>query len=321
MRHQAYRDFFDDLSSMLRAGIPVVEALGNLSSLPRSTRGRFVTDLLERMGEGATLAEAMTASPQPVSAVDVALVQAGEQGGKLVEILDSIVRRLDARKALREDLIKRSLYGLSTLVLACLLLPLYLLVTGDAGTYFLIQACIFIPVFLVAWVASRGPDLFPASSAARDTYEKLLLRLPILGGVQARRALARAFDVLGILLQAGLSYREAIPLAAEAAGWGQLRRTLLRVAEQLESGKTVAEALRSIDEYVGTSDWRERVVAGEAAGSADRAFREIATSWDERFQKSAQALLRILPIGLILLVGLIVLLRLLDVMGSMYGPL
>ena len=72
-----------------------------------------------------------------------------------------------------------------------------ILVTGDTGTYVMIQVCIFGPVLLLAWVVFRGPSLFSELSAVREPYEKLLVGVPILGRLLARQAFARAFEALG----------------------------------------------------------------------------------------------------------------------------
>lgn len=320
MRRSQYRDFIDDLSTLLESGVPVLQALENMASDPRSARSAFVNRLLERVRGGESLAEALACEGPGISAIDVGLIRAGETGGALVEVLGSIVRRLDARKALQEDLLKRSLYGLSVFMLACVLLPLYLLVIGRTGTYVLIQTCIFLPVLVLAWVVSRGPDLFSESSSVREPYERLLLGVPILGNLLAKRAFARAFEALGLLLRAGVTYREGIPLAAASIRWNTLRRCFLEVHAGLESGLSITDSLRAVEGHLGRErGWRERVVTGEEAGKADRAFLQIANDWDERFQNSMQYLLRVLPIALILLVGLIVAMRFLDVFESMYS--
>ena len=318
MRRFDDRDFMDDLSTLLGSGVPVLEALENMASDPRSARSEFVSRLLERVRAGEPLGAAL-ASDGRLSDIDVNLVTAGEAGGKLVEILDSIVRRLDARKALKEDLLKRSLYGLSMLVLACVLLPLPLVVTGDTGVYVLIQTCVFLPVLLLAWVVSRGPALFSEVSPAREKYEKLLLGIPILGGLLARLAFARAFEALGLLVQAGVTYRDGIPLAAASIRWNTLRRSFLEVHAGLESGMSIADALESIGGHVDDRSWRERVTTGDAAGKVDRAFLQIAHEWDERFQKNMQTFLRVLPVALILVVGMIVAMRFLAVFEGIHG--
>ena len=281
MRRLDYRDFMDDLSTLLGSGVPILQALENMASDPRSARGQFVSRLLERVRAGEPLGAAL-ASDGRVREIDVSLVTAGEAGGMLVETLDSIVRRIDARQALKEDLLKRSLYGLSTLVLACVLLPLPLVVTGDTGTYVLIQTCVFLPVLLLAWVVSRGPALFSEVSPLREKYEMLLLGVPILGSLLARLAFARAFEALGLLVRAGVTYRDGIPLAAASIRWNTLRRSFLEVHAGLESGMSIADGLRTIEAHLGGErSWREHVLTGEASGKMDRAFLQIAHEWDE----------------------------------------
>ncbi len=319
MRRLDYRDFMDDLSTLLGSGVPILQALENMASDPRSARGQFVSRLLERVRAGEPLGAAL-ASDGRVREIDVSLVTAGEAGGMLVETLDSIVRRIDARQALKEDLLKRSLYGLSTLVLACVLLPLPLVVSGDTGTYVLIQTCIFLPGLLLAWVVSRGPALFSEVSPLREKYEMLLLGVPILGSLLARLAFARAFEALGLLVRAGVTYRDGIPLAAASIRWNTLCRSFLEVHAGLESGMSIADSLRSIEAHLGGErSWREHVLTGEASGKMDRAFLQIAHEWDERFQKSMQHFLRVLPIALILVVGVVVAMQFLAVFQGMYS--
>ncbi|MCH2376105.1 MAG: hypothetical protein MK538_18115, partial [Planctomycetes bacterium] len=100
-------------------------------------------------------------------------------------------------------------------------------------------------------------------------------------------------------------------------GWPGLRRTVLEAGVAMESGESVDDAFRSIEQYMeGT--WRRRLAAAQYAGRTDRGFLELAIVWKSEFRRSVENFLRILPIFVLLIVGGVILAWALSTIGGMY---
>ncbi len=319
VRQVVYRDFMSDLHSLLRAGIPITEALANLASATSGTGGYrdFAECLLERIEESVPLSEALAAYPAIVPAVDVALVRAGERSGRLDQVLESIVTRVDASIELRRDLLRRSAYNIFLTVMMVALMPLSLVFTGRLLSYLLIQVVFFGGVFSLIAIVRRGLDRAAERPAMSEAFERFVFAIPWWGKQQVKLALAVMFEVLGVVLEAGLTVGEAVPLAAGTTRWPGLRRTVLEAGVAMESGESVDDAFRSIEQYMeGT--WRRRLAAAQYAGRTDRGFLELAIVWKSEFRRSVENFLRILPIFVLLIVGGVILAWALSTIGGMY---
>ena len=322
VRLSVYRDFVADLASLLRAGIPVAEALENLASATSGARGYrgLAGVLLEKVRERVPLAEALAWFPSVVPAVDVALVRAGETSGKLDEVFQSIVDRLDASLELRRDLLQRSAYSIVLLLMIVVLMPLSLAFTGRSGSYALMQLGFFFVVAVIVWVVRRSLSIAAESPLLSDSVERVIFAIPWWGTQQKKLALAGAFEVVGLVLEAGLTFGEAISLAASTIRWPTLRRSMMEAGTALEAGSSVDDAFGGVERYLG-GPWRQRLAAAYEAGHSDRGFLEVSVVWKSEFRRSLEQCLKILPIIVLLIVGGIVLSWALSTIGGIYDNL
>lgn len=307
---QWYRDFLGDLKELLQAGFPVIEALESVANARQSGRrarsAELAAWLVERLRGGSTLAEAM-ASRREIPEVQAAMVDAAERSGSLVSVLGRLVERMDQQRQTLAEFTSQAAYPLVLLTAAVVLLPLTLLVSGNFWNYLLIQVLFFVPVLLIVFLVLKGPRLFGSGSPVGASYEHRVLRLPVIGSVVARFVLGKVFGLLGMLLEAGLSLNEAIPLAARTAGWKRLEADVLAIESEVRSGKTATEALESIEVFAAQPEWIARVAVGEKAGTLDRSFRELGANLDESGRSLVKRYLRALPVIVTLLVGLLLL--------------
>ena len=321
-----YRDFLDDLKELLQAGFPVIEAFETLASAqkagpparsPSPRRAELASWFVERLRDGATLAEAM-ASRREIPEDHAAMVDAAESSGSLVRVLGRLVEQMDQQRKTLAEFWRQAAYPLLTLMAAVVLLPSPLLVLGDVWNYLLIQVLFFGPILLLGGFV-RGPQLFRQDSPVRASYEGYVLRLPLIGSLVTWFALGKVFGLLGMLLEAGLSFNEAIPLAARTARWRSLEADVLSIESEVRAGKTATEALQSIPVFAARTEWIARVSVGEKAGTLDRSFRELGANLEESARSLLNRCLRVLPIVIPLLVGPFVLYWGLKAFGAIDG--
>lgn len=318
---KSYRDFLEDLRALLGAGVPVREALGTIEAAPGLWRGRLAHDLRKRIEDGDTLGEAMASLVRRFPRSHAALVEAGERSGTLDRVLARLVDRIDEEGRLRQELLRGVAWPAFLLACAVVLLPLYLLVLGNARLYMAIQAGFFVPAALLAWAFSFGIPGLSRGTRARRSLERVVLAVPGFGTFLREMALGRTFGILGLLTEAGGSLDDCFRLAAQAAPLESIRGGLLRVPEDLRRGKPLHAALREAEDLHLRLAWCARIQAGEAAGSIDRVFLELEKELHSKTDARIRVVARLLPVFLILAVGAVVLKRALDVYGNLGGNL
>ncbi len=315
-----YRDFLEDLRQLLKAGIPVLEALDSLAREKRGARADLARRLLDRVRGGSSLADAMAGSSQ-IPEEHAAMIEAGERSGTLERVLARIVERLDRRRELLERVLPKIGYPAGLLVMAVALLPLYLIFLGKGWMYVAIQVGFFGPLLALAFLVWRGASIFGLDSPSRAALERFVVRIPGLGAIALDLAAGKAFGILGLLLEAGVSLGESLPLVARVSRWKTLSRGFSALEPRIRAGKSLAEALEADPVFRTRPAWITRAVVGEKAGTLDRSFRELGEGLEDGAWRRVGSGLRLLPFLLIPLVGAFVLWQALKVVSGVYGGL
>ena len=316
-----YRDFLEDLRSLLHAGISLLDALRCIADAGKGKRAQLAQSVHDRVLRGATLAESMAAETSLVPEEHVALIEAGERSGTLVKILARLVERVDRRREATSKLLQLTLYPTSCLVLAVVLLPLYLIFQGRGNAYLLIQAAFFVPFLSLALLLWKRSSLLSASSQARVALEDALLRLPWAGKICFQLAMARAFDLMGLLLEAGMTFDDTLRLSAGTVPWERLRREVHSLRALIKAGRNVSGAFREAPAFASQASWLARITVGEKVGRLDRSFLELGEELEKSAYVRIQRAIRLLPVLLIPLIGAVVLWRALSVLGGIGGSL
>jgi type II secretory pathway component PulF len=284
----------------------VLDALHTLAESNKGARAAFAASLLERVKGGATLAEAMAASTQ-VPEEHAAIIEAGERSGAIDRCLARIVERIDHRREMVAKYRPRAAYQACTLVMAVMLLPIQLVILGQAWKYLLIQILFFGPLAILWILVRRGPALFDRHDALRRSFERLVLGTPWIGRLVTESVVGKAAGLLGILLEAGLSLRDALPLVTKTIRWDVIADGFRSLEPGIRSGKTFAEALRELPAFAAESTWLARIAVGEKAGTLDHAFLELGESLETHARAKAQKGLGFLYIVVLFLVAAMVL--------------
>lgn len=298
----------------------MLEALDTLAREKKGPRGVLARRLLERVKAGATLAEAMAGSSE-IPEEHAAILEAGERSGTLERCLARIVERLDRRKQLLSQFLPRIAYPAGTLVMAVVLLPLYLLFLGNGQTYLLIQLGFFGPLSLVALFIWRGPAFFDRHASRRRSFERFVLGVPFLGRIVTELVIGKASGLLGILLESGLSLRDALPIASKTVRWRLIADGFRSLEPGICAGKTLSEALQEFPAFAAQPSWIARIAVGEKTGGLDRSFSDLGESLEDGARARLERGLRFLPYIIVPLVGALVLVQALKVMKNLYGGL
>ncbi len=294
VRQTAYRQFLDQLATLLTGGVPILEALESLSRSPHGKIAGIASELGRRIRNGAALGDAMAQLRGTFPPAHAALVGAAEQAGAtpriLVRLRDEVDRRLEAQRAL----LGRAAYPIALLALAAILSPIYLVVQGKVGTYLLLQISIFGGAGVLAAVLFKF----------RRNLESLLPALPFLGCLFRRKMLGESLSLLGLLVGGGIGIREALLITAGTTRSPDLSADLKRSARALDAGQNLAGALSSIPGL--PPEEQGMIASGERAGAMDRTLESAGRSLEESAQRAIKRLLWALAILIYLTAALIV---------------
>lgn len=312
-----YRNFLEDLRTLLHAGVPVRNALETLAAGGGGPQARLAGRLLAGIEEGSTLAEALKRCPRDVPPQHAAIIEAGECTGTLDSVLKRLVERLDQERAIALELLKAVAWPVFLTVAAVVLLPLYLLFTGEDALYVTIQVVFFSAGALLAACLSGVIPVIPPGSGRRALVESLLLRTPWVRDTFLEAVLSRVFGLLGVLIEVGGSLEDSFRLAAGAVTWDGIRHDLLTVPQSLRRGSSLHEAIGAAGRIPLRREWVARVLMGETAGTLDKSFQELGSELEQRFLGRIQRLAKVLPGLIVILVGAVVLYRALEVYGAL----
>lgn len=345
-RHRLTRreqlQFFAEVVPLVRAGIPLVEALEELAAHAGARAVRELALALEsEVRAGGSLAEAMAAHAESFPPEIRAIVQAGEASGELAKAFAQAQAQLDWSERIATQVRQASLYpaivlavvGAFIALLLGFVVPRFAQVLNTLGvalplpTRLLIGAGAFVQHFWLAGLLAligavllwRALRRVPALAEGRD---RLKLRLPLVGPIHHTLAAARLSRHASALLRAGVPLMDVLALLPELVGNAAFASALQRVAARVAEGTPLSEALAR--EPVFPSLLVRMTRLGESTGRLDEALAEAARTWEEdaalrikRLFALAEPALTLLLVGIVGVVALALFLPLVSVMGAL----
>lgn len=317
-------NFCFHLEQSLRAGVPMLDSLDDLrDSLENRHFCEVVAGLGESIAGGKTLSQAMAERPRVFDRVMVGLVRAGETSGRLPEVMAGLVESLKWQDELAAHSRRLLIYPafMAVVVLASLSFMLGYLVPRMAG--FIGSFGQDLPLY-TRWLlaASRGfvdnwhwlfglPILAAgataitvrASASVRYRFDTLKLRLPLLGIVISKIALARFAGVLAMLYAAGIPMLDAVRTTEEVLGNRALRAALRRARDAIVDGRGISAAFQSAGLFPPLVIRMLRV--GENTGRLDDALSNVAYFYGRDVRESITRLQAIIEPALTVTIGLV----------------
>jgi len=328
--------FTRQFSVMIDAGLPLVQCLEILAS---QQENKFFQKVLintrSQVEGGATLSAAMRGSPKVFDALYVNMVEAGETGGILDTILQRLSTYIEKNVKLQRAVKSALVYPVGVLTVAggviTLLLwkvvPIFATLFAGLGvdlplpTKIVIGLSNFIGsifgfLILVALGASIfGLKVWYGTKQGRYIMDSIVLKLPILGVLMRKIAVARFTRTLGTLISSGVPILEGLDITAKTAGNAVVERALQQVRRSLEEGKSLTEPLRDSEVFPGMVT--QMIAVGEQTGAMDAMLQKIADFYEEEVDAAVKDLLTALEPIMIVFLGVIVG----GVVISMYLPL
>jgi len=328
--------FTRQFSVMIDAGLPLVQCLEILAGQQENeVFQKVLTGTRSQVEGGATLSAAMRSSPKVFDALYVNMVEAGETGG----ILDTILQRLSSyieknvklQRAVKSALVYPvGVISVAAGVITLLLwkvVPIFATLFAGLGvdlplpTKIVIAMSNFIGsifglLLLVAIVGALfGLKVWYGTRQGRFILDTIVLKLPIVGILMRKIAVARFTRTLGTLISSGVPILEVLDITAKTAGNAVVEKALQQVRKSLEEGKSLTEPLKEAEVFPGMVT--QMIAVGEQTGAMDAMLQKIADFYEEEVDAAVKDLLTALEPIMIVFLGVIVG----GVVISMYLPL
>jgi type IV pilus assembly protein PilC len=328
--------FTRQFSVMIDAGLPLVQCLEILASQQENKLfQKVLTNTRSQVEGGATLSAAMRGSPKVFDPLYVNMVEAGETGGILDTILQRLSTYIEKNVKLQRAVKSALVYPVGVLTVAggviTLLLwkvvPIFATLFAGLGvdlplpTKIVIAMSNFIgSIFGLFILIGLGAGIFGlkvwyATPKGRFVLDSLVLKLPVIGILMRKIAVARFTRTLGTLISSGVPILEGLDITAKTAGNAVVERALQQVRKSLEEGKSLTEPLRDAEVFPGMVT--QMIAVGEQTGAMDAMLQKIADFYEEEVDAAVKDLLTALEPIMIVFLGVVVG----GVVISMYLPL
>lgn len=324
---------YRELSSLLRAGMPLVRALTILIESPEmSAAGALLAGVRDRVKEGAPLADALAEGAESMTAFERAIIQAAETSGNVASMLDHLAELLEDDDRLRHRIKGALIYPCIVLVVGIVVAAVMLgvllprasdLLSHSHGPLPGITSCtIWFGRFAVRW----GAALLLAAAVAVGFHrrrrrqdgdyhvacDRALFRLPLLGRGYRILVNLRFARTLSMLVGSGISLIDGFLLAGRATGSVWISRLVETEVESVRHGSSLSEAIRRIPPLSETlPGW---VQVGEASGELGELLGSAARRFEDRWERFSGRAMGFLEPALILVLGGFVLLVTLSVL-------
>jgi len=328
--------FTRQFSVMIDAGLPLVQCLEILASQQENkTFKKVLTNTRASVEGGTTLSAAMRQSPKVFDPLYTNMVEAGETGG----ILDTILQRLSAyieknvklQRAVKTAMVYPvgvlSIAGLVIILLLWKVVPIFATLFAGLGATLRLPTRVVIAMsnavgswfgllFLVAFAGIIfALKTWYGTPGGKLVLDSLILKLPVIGILMRKIAVARFTRTLGTLISSGVPILEGLEITARTAGNAVVEQSLLKVRKSLEEGKSLTEPLKDSQVFPGMVT--QMIAVGEQTGAMDAMLQKIADFYEEEVDAAVKDLLTALEPVMIVFLGVVVG----GVVISMYLPL
>lgn len=314
--------FFRQFSVMIDAGLPLVQCLEILAANQENQAFQKTLNGVRTTVEGgSTLANAMRQYPKTFDDLTTNMIEAGETGG----ILDVILQRLalyvekavKLRAAVKSALIYPvSVVSLASLIVAALLkwvVPIFanlfagLNVSLPLPTRIVIGLSAFVGQFWWFFILGIGGMFFGVGQMRKNEraaywMDYALLKLPVIGILLRKIAVARFTRTLGTLITSGVPILEGLSITARTSGNKVLEEAIMRVRKAIEEGRTIVDPLR--ESGVFPNMVTQMIGVGEATGAMDNMLQKIADFYEDEVDAATKDMLAMLEPIIIGMLGI-----------------
>ena len=316
--------FTRQLATMMDAGLPLVQSMNALEEQTDSKSLKSViAQITQRIEQGELFSTALSEHPKVFTRLFVCMVEAGETGGMLAEILDRLASYLEATARLKKKVKSAMMYPTIVCIIAiCIALfliikviPIFADIYKDfdaklpAPTEMLIQVSNIIREYFIFTVAGVAAVIFAFfkfinTKPGRKIWDRVKLRLPLFGKLIHKISMSRFSRTFAALLRSGVPVLETLRIVGQSSGNVIVEAAVVQTASGIERGDNLAVAMKQ--HAVFPPMLVRMVAAGEQTGKVDVMLEKLSDFYDEEIEATLAGLTSLIEPLLIVFLRVVV---------------
>lgn len=333
--------FCRQFAVMVEAGVPAFQALSILATQMENVYfGRVLQKVVTHLEEGYGLSDAFSLFPQVFPPIFTRMLEVGEVSGALQQVLARLAVHFEKEHEIREELRNALAYPAVVLAITALaigvmltfVLPTFARILGDLNvplplpTKVLLEVGVFARHFwylalLVLILLVTGLKYFFGSTVeGKEIWDRIVLRLPLVGPVVRKVIIARFARTLGTMLKSGVPVISALEVVKRAAGNAVIERAIERTIESVSEGGSIAELLEKSGVFPLMVT--QMIAVGEETGALEELLEKVAAFYEQDVAVAVKRLSVTVEPFLVLILGGVVggiILSVLMPIFSIYG--
>ena len=318
--------FAKQFSTMLRSGLPVLNALNLLIDQTSSPNMKAIIEKIKKdLEAGNALSKCFENHPKTFDTVTVNLIKAGEASGKLDVFLERIVMSLEKREKITSQ-IKSALFYPGVLLTVAVTVTIFMLIKVvpiftemyegmgveiPGATAVIMSASAFLSgsggflslIFFIAFVIGFNISV-KKSYGFRKAWHNFIFKIPLFGDLIKKSLLARISLVMGNLNQAGVDILESLDIAKSVSTNTVVTESLDNIKKGVFSGETLTALFAK--EKIFPPTFSQLISVGEQTGSLDSMFASVAKYYEEEFDTAVSNLSSLIEPIMIAFMGLLI---------------
>ena len=327
--------FTRQFSVMIDAGLPLVQCLEILGSQQENTVfQRVLLTVRQDVEGGSSLADAMKKHPKAFDDLYANMIAAGEAGGILDTILKRLATYIEKNVKLQSQVKSALVYPIAVVSIAALVVGVILwkVIPTFAALFAGLNAQLPLPTRIVILASNWFVRLLPflivaivvglvlfrryyATDGGRHTVDRIMLRLPVLGLILRKIAVARFCRTLSTLISSGVPILDGLEITARTAGNAIVQDAIMVTRKSVEGGQSIAQPLK--DTEVFPPMVVQMISVGEQTGALDAMLAKIADFYEDEVDTAVANLMTLMEPVMILFLGIVVG----GIVVSMYLPI
>jgi general secretion pathway protein F len=324
VRHKDLLVFTQELHTLVRSGFPLDRSLAILGQLAESPAlSEVVQEVLNEVKAGKSFSEGLGKFPDVFPKIYVNMVKAGEVGGALEEVLNRLVAFLETSENLRSYIIGAMIYPallsvvglISVTILTLFVVPRFASIFQDMGVPLPLPMAMMkglsdlmtrywwlfaVSVALIAFYLKR----FRESQDGRLTWDRWILRLPLMGNVMRKVEVSRFSRTLGTLLHGGVPLLQAMTIVREIIGNQSIATAIEPIRNGIKKGEGITQPMKQSGVFPPLA--MHLIEVGEESGRLDAMLVQVAETYDNEVRDGVKRLIAFFEPALILVMGIII---------------
>ncbi|CAD5375582.1 Type 4 fimbrial assembly protein PilC [Pseudomonas sp. OF001] len=317
--------FTRQLATMMKSGVPLLQSFDIIADgLENQNMRALVLEVKQEVAAGNSLAASLRKKPKYFDDLYCNLVESGEQSGALETLLDRIATYKEKTEALKAKVKKAMTYPIAVIVVACIVSAILLIKVVPQFEEVFKGFGAELPAFTQMVVnLSRGMQewwyvilpvltafalvfklVYQRSAEFRDQVDRVLLKLPLVGVITYKSAVARYARTLSTTFSAGVPLVEALDSVAGAAGNVVFREAVGRVKQDVSSGVQLNFSMRTTGVFPAMAI--QMTAIGEESGSLDTMLDKVAEYYEAEVDNMVDNLTTLMEPMIMAVLGVLV---------------